>query len=106
MCLLDGKISLLFLSYFIYNHGLLSFLLKQGSTLFLCVHPHKFQNYFFWQEISTEGKAAPVLLCPILKEEMELKSWISRDLPMLRSVCDRNEETYMGGVTMKMKKSL
>ena len=58
------------------------------------------------QEISLEGKVAPILLCPILKEEMELKSGISRDLPVLRSVCDRNEETHVGEVAMKMKKSL
>ena len=59
MCLLDGKISLLFFSYFIYNHGLLSFLLKQGSTLFLCVHPHKFQNYFFGKKLALKEKQHP-----------------------------------------------
>jgi len=70
----------------------------------VCTHANS--RIIFWQEISLEGKAAPVLLCPILKEEMELKSWISRDLPVLRSVRDRNEETHVGEVAMKMKKSL
>ena len=59
MYLLDGKISPLFLSYFIYNHGLLSFLLKQGKhPLPLCA-PTQIPELFFGKKLALKEKQHP-----------------------------------------------
>lgn len=64
----------LFLSYSIYNNSFLSFLLKQRSTLFLYLHPLKFQDYCFGKKLALKEKepSALIILSSKIKWELNL----------------------------------
>lgn len=49
--------------------SLLSFLVKQGSTLFLYLHPLKFQDSGFGSKLAWKEKSALIPPSPIIREE-------------------------------------
>lgn len=103
---LNGKNSPLFLSYSIYNNSFLSFLLKQGSTLFLYLHPLRFQDCCFGKKLALKEKSALIPPRPIFKDGMGpenprgARTFLCSDLTVAGK---RNEGTHTGGVAMGMK---